>query len=740
METASKSVEKSGEWGVDGMTCTSCASSLESMLGHLHGVSSASVNYANRRVRVAYDPTETGEEAFVRTAADLGYHLITGSEESQEETLDKQDQLRLVSLRRKVITAIAFSIPVFVLSMFFPALFPGERWVLLVLSLPVLVYGGGEFYVNAWKRLLHGTTSMDTLVALSTGAAFIFSTFNTIFPSFLADRGMIPHVYYESAVIIITLILLGRWLEERARQGTSSAIRSLIRLRPAQVTVVRNGKEMTLSLKDVGNGDLCLLKTGNAVPVDGKLKRGELLVDESMLTGEAAPVARKRGDRLYAGTMILQGSGQVVARATGGQTLLAGIIRQVREAQASKPDIQHVVDRVASVFVPVVILLAVISSGIWWFAGPEPQLTHAFTILITVLIIACPCALGLATPTALMVGIGRAAENGILIRDANTLEVAHKIDTLILDKTGTLTRGKPEVREEWTDRDCRAVQRKRFASLEKSSAHPLSVAITNHLNINELYDVNEYRENAGKGITGIIQGQRYYAGTREWLQENNLSIPSELEKKLAGWTEKAYTVVLFGGEGHVIMALALADAVKPGAGEVIGRLKEAGITVRLLSGDTPSVTARVAAETGIDLYAGGLKPDDKGDRIAQLQQQGHRVAMAGDGINDAEALVRADVGIAMGSGTDVAMESAGMTLIGSDLALIPVAFALSHATIRTIRQNLFWAFIYNLIALPVAAGILYPVFLINPMTAGAAMALSSVSVVANSLRLKKTRL
>jgi len=617
---------------------------------------------------------------------------------------------------------------------------PYENWIMMALSIPVLFWSGSEFFVIAWKKLKHFSANMDTLVALSTGVAFIFSVFNTINPTYFMSKGVMAHVYYESAVIIITLILLGRFFEEKAKGKTSSAIKKLIGLKPKQVTAIRNGEEVIISYEEILKGEMILLKPGDKVPVDGKVKKGESFIDESMISGEPIPVEKTKGSNVFSGTINQKGALRIIATKIGGDTLLSQIIKLVEQAQSSKPAIQKLADKVAGIFVPIVIGLAIVTYIIWYIFGPDSS--YALVTLITVLIIACPCALGLATPTALMVGIGKGAEQGILIKDAQALETAYKIDTLILDKTGTITEGRPKVTDLiWQDGINASELEKVVLAMESQSEHPIAEAIVQLLRKKntETITTTSFTSITGMGAESVVDNIIYKIGNQKLMIQNNIGIPNELGQKADNLKSEAKTVVYVSKEDKVVGIIAVADKVKETAIVAIKQIQQMGVEVHMLTGDNEQ-TAKVISDTvGIEYFQANVMPADKGDFVKKLQNEGKIVAMAGDGINDSHALAQADVGIAMGSGTDIAMESAGITLMNSDLKQISKAIKLSKATMQTIRQNLFWAFIYNLIAIPVAAGILYPIngFLLNPMIAGAAMSMSSISVLLNSLRLKK---
>lgn len=729
---------------VGGMTCASCAVSLESYLSPLEGVFKVNVNYPNQNVYIEYDQNQIPVEKLKEKAAEIGYEILIGSKEDTDKQFEENEEKRLKSLRLKLIVSSVFSIPVFIISMFLMGMIPYENWIMLILSTPVLFWGGSEFYVNAWKKLKHLSSNMDTLVALSTGIAFSFSLFNTIYPSYFISRGLTPHVYYESAVIIISLILLGRYLEEKAKSKTSSAIKKMMGLQPKQVTAIRNGEEQVIPLAEILVGDLIVLKPGDKVPVDGTVKKGTSFIDESMISGEPIPLSKEKGDKVFAGTINQKGSLRIIADKVGKSTLLAQIIALVEQAQSSKPKIQKLVDKIAGIFVPIVMLLAVISFGIWYFFGPEPKFTYAILTLITVLIIACPCALGLATPTALMVGIGKGAQQGILIKDAQSLETAYKVDALVLDKTGTITQGKPMVTDVFwlpeNDEAQKNIMTNVIYAMESQSEHPLAEAIVRHFKSEEIgsIDIDGFDSITGMGAKAVFEKRTYYAGNEKLMRDKELEISDDLNKRAAQLKSQAKTVIYFGCDNKVALIIAIADQVKEGMSEIIQKIKDMGIQIYMLTGDNKETAKVIANEVGITNFKADVMPADKGNFVKELQEKGHTVAMAGDGINDSHALAQANVGIAMGTGTDVAMESAGITLINSDLKQIEMAIKLSKLTMQTIRQNLFWAFIYNLIAIPIAAGVMYPIngFLLNPMIAGAAMSFSSISVLLNSLRLR----
>ncbi len=727
---------------VSGMTCASCAISLESYLKPLEGVVQVSVNYPNQSVVLDYDCRIISMETIQQKAKEIGYDILIEKDNGISKAFEEIEKKRLISLKSKLIFSAVFSVPIFIIAMFFMGKIPYENWIMMFLSIPVLFWSGSEFFVIAWRKLQHFSANMDTLVALSTGVAFTFSVFNTVYPQYFLNNGVTPHVYYESAVIIISLILLGRFFEEQAKSKTSSAIKKLMGLKPKQVTVIRNGEEQIILFEEIMKGEHIILKPGDKVPVDGKVKKGESFIDESMISGEPIPVMKTKGDDVFAGTINQKGALRIIATKVGNETLLSQIIQLVEQAQASKPTIQKLADRVAGIFVPVVIGISILTFIVWYAIGPEPSYTYALLTLITVLIIACPCALGLATPTALMVGIGKGAEQGILIKDAQSLETAFKVDTLILDKTGTITEGKPMVTDiVWAD-ETKSVQLGNILlAIESQSEHPIAEALVKHLKkeTTTLIHAESFESITGMGAKVVVEGTVYRAGNERLMLANDIIIPNDLSQKAETLKSEAKTVVYFSAGNKVEAIIAVADRVKESTISAMQQIQQMGIDVYMLTGDNEQTAAVIANKVGIKHFRANVMPAYKGNFVKELQERGKVVAMAGDGINDSHALAQSDVGIAMDSGTDIAMESAGITLIHSDLRQIAKAIMLSKATMRTIRQNLFWAFIYNLIAIPVAAGVLYPMFgfILNPMIAGAAMSMSSISVLTNSLRLKK---
>lgn len=730
---------------VTGMSCASCASSIESMISAQQGVQKAEVNYATQSLKVTFDPGTVSPAGLQQSVQAIGYDLITDTENSR----DKQEiiqQGQYQSLKKRITWASALTIPVVITGMAFMDL-PYASYIMLLLTAPVLFIAGSNFFTGAFKQARHGRANMDTLVVLSTGTAFLFSVFNTLYPEFWYRQGLQPHVYFEAASVVIVFIMLGKLLEEKAKSNTSSAIKKLIGLQPKTVLMVTGVGEVELDVKSVLVGYKLIIRPGDKIPVDGTVYEGSSYVDESMISGEPVAVEKKTGDRVLAGTLNQKGSFRFIAENVGGDTMLAQIIQLVQDAQGSKAPVQKLVDKVAGIFVPVVMLIALISFGIWFFVGGQHALTQGLLAMVTVLVIACPCALGLATPTAIMVGIGKGAETGILIKDANALESGYKVNAVVMDKTGTITEGKPVVNElVWSSsatlnqKNLQAV----LLSMEVQSEHPLAASVVAHLKAAGVSSVTVslFDSITGRGVSSLYEGQFYFAGSHKLIEEKNIKIPEELVEKVKGFVQLAQTVIYFANDQEVLGIVSLTDKIKAGSAEAVSQLQKQGIAVYMITGDNALTAAVIAAEAGIENFRADTLPSEKAGFIRQLQSEGKVVAMVGDGINDSQALAQADVSIAMGKGSDIAMEVAGITLISGDLRQVPKALRLSKLTVRTIRQNLFWAFIYNLIGIPIAAGILYPVngFLLNPMIAGAAMALSSVSVVGNSLRLKYLKL
>ena len=725
------------------MTCAACAVSVESIIKQTSGVKNASVNYANHSALVEWNPKEIDVNGIQNAVRTIGYDLVVSSD-NPDKIQEEAKELAYDNLKKRTIWSAILSFPVVIIGMFFMDM-PGANWISLSLSAPVVFYFGKGFFISALKKLKHRSANMDTLVALSTGIAFLFSTFNTIYPEFWHQRGLHAHVYFEAASVIIVFISIGKLLEEKAKSNTSSAIKKLIGLQPKTVKILRNNQETEIAIGDVKINDLILVRPGEKIAVDGVVMEGSSFVDESMISGEPVPVEKKENSKVFAGTINQKGSLRFKAEKVGSDTLLAQIINMVQEAQGSKAPVQKLVDIIAGIFVPVVIGIAILTFISWMIFGGENAFTHALLNSITVLVIACPCALGLATPTAIMVGVGKGAENNILIKDAESLEIAHKVNALILDKTGTITEGKPEVTDLiWSSGSGTDELKNILYTIEARSEHPLAEAVVSKLNEENvaLVGLANFESITGMGVQAKWQGSMYLIGTKTLLAKNNIGIDSKREAVVLQLQEEAKTVFYFSNDKEVLAIIAIADTIKVSSKLAIQQLKERGIEVYMLTGDNRQTAKAVAAQVGITQYKSEVMPSDKAEFIKTLQGQGKVVAMVGDGINDSQALAQADISIAMGKGSDIAMDVAKMTLITSDLRSIPKALNLSKQIVNGIRQNLFWAFIYNLIGIPIAAGILYPLngFLLNPMIAGAAMALSSVSVVGNSLRLKRLKL
>lgn len=723
-----------------GMSCASCAARVDKTLNGLPGVYQATVNYATAIAQVEYNPKVCSDAILQSAVQDAGYDLLV---DTGEDVTNKAEEIRLAryrKIKRRTVVALLLSLPIMVISMFFEDI-SSLKYVLWILATPVVFGLGREFYINAWRQLKHGTSNMDTLVAVSTGIAYTFSVFNLLFPDFWLSRGIEPHIYFEAASVIIAFILLGRLLEERAKQNTSTAIKKLIGLQPKTVTIIVDSDERTVPITAVQKGDTILVKPGERIAVDGMVVTGESYVDESMLNGEPVPLHKQSGEKVFAGTINQKGTFRFIADKIGSDTMLAQIIRMVQDAQGSKAPVQKLVDRIARFFVPAIISISIIAFVAWIFLAPTNGFTNGLLAMVTVLIIACPCALGLATPTAIMVGIGKGAEKGILIKDAQSLEIAQKIDTIILDKTGTITAGHPVVVESLWENGFEH-SRKILYSLEKLSEHPLSDAVVNTLQNEKEISIDKFENVPGKGVKGVVGSQTYYVGNLSLLNDNHITIASHLQELANKWTQKAKTLVWFADSTQAIAAIALTDEIKQTSAEAISQLQKMGVEVYMLTGDNAISAQAISRKVGINHYKAGVLPNEKAQFIKELQANGKTVGMVGDGINDSAALAQADLSIAMGQGSDIAVDTAMATILSSDLLKIPETIRLSQLTIKTIYQNLFWAFIYNLIGIPIAAGIFYSVngFLLNPMWASAAMAFSSVSVVLNSLRLKRKRI
>jgi Cu2+-exporting ATPase len=728
-----------------GMTCAGCAASVQSMIAAQPGVNSADVNYATQSVNITFQPSLIQPEAFQGAVQSIGYDLILDQQNGKEQQEEAQTA-QYLSLKKRTIASGILTLPVVAIGMFYMEM-PFANYIMLVLTTPVLFFYGRNFFINAWKQARHGRANMDSLVALSTGIAYLFSVFNTFCPEFWEARGLHPHVYFEAAAVVIVFIMLGKLLEENAKSNTSSAIKKLIGLQPKTVHLMTPNGAIEIEVEAVKKGDRLLVRPGEKVAVDGEVVTGASYVDESMITGEPVAVLKEVGTKVFAGTINQKGSFQFNAEKVGKETMLSQIIKLVQDAQGSKAPVQKLVDKVAGIFVPIVMAIALLTLVTWVIAGGGNGFTHGLMAMVTVLVIACPCALGLATPTAIMVGIGKGAETGILIKDAEALESGYKVNAVILDKTGTLTEGKPELTQIlWLDqfKGDQGLMEQVLFTLEKHSEHPLAEAVVRYFEKGAVQTIElaDFESLTGKGVKGMFNGDAYFVGSHRMLTELKIEIPEYLNQEIKQLQEKAQTVIYFTGNAKVIAIMTIADKIKPGSKQAVEALQAQGIAVYMLTGDNQRTAAAVALQVGISHYRAEVLPADKADLVKDLQRQGNVVAMIGDGINDSQALAQADLSIAMGKGSDIAIDVAKITLISSDLRQVPKALRLSALTVKTIRQNLFWAFVYNIIGIPLAAGILFPVngFLLNPMIAGAAMALSSVSVVSNSLRLKFAKL
>jgi P-type Cu+ transporter len=750
---------------IGGISCASCVATIEGALRLTSGVVSATVNFATNAATVEFAPATVTVGELRHAIRDAGYEpleIAVGDSPADHEQAAREREIR--ALRRKFVTGVALTVPVLLGSMHhWLPWSPGilrNPWVLLLLTTPVQFWVGAHFYRGAWAALRHKTSDMNTLIAVGTSAAYFYSLVMTIAPEFFQARGIAPAVHYETAAVIITLILLGRLLEAMAKGRTSQAMKRLMGLRAKTARVVRSGTETDIPVDEVRIGDLVVVRPGEKIPVDGVVREGSSAVDESMLTGESLPVDKKPGDPVIGATLNKTGAFRFEATKVGRDTVLAQIIRLVEEAQGSKAPIQRVADYVASIFVPTVIGIAGLTFLAWWILGPKPAFLFAMLNFVAVLIIACPCSLGLATPTAIMVGTGKGAELGILIRSGESLETAHKVRTVVLDKTGTLTKGEPQVTDIVPTADCRvpgvgpktadvgprtldaaAAELLRLAaSLERDSEHPLGAAIVRRAKGEAvtLSDVEGFEAVPGHGVRGKVDRRMILLGTRRFLAESGIEV-GEFAGAAETLAAQGKTPMFVAVDGRAAGLIAVADTLKESSARAVQALRRLGLEVIMITGDNRRTATAIATQAGIDRVLAEVLPERKAEEIRKLQAHGKVVAMIGDGINDAPALAQADVGIAIGTGTDVAMEASDITLIRGDLTSAVTAIQLSQRTMRTIKQNLFWAFIYNILGIPLAAGALYPFFglLLDPMVASAAMALSSVSVVSNSLRLRR---
>ncbi|MBE9212943.1 copper-translocating P-type ATPase [Plectonema cf. radiosum LEGE 06105] len=739
-----------------GMSCASCANSIEKAINSVPGVSECNVNFGAEQATVKYNPQKTDIKQIQDAVDAAGYsanplqeqEMITG--EDDEEKAARIAESR--ELMHKLIVGGVISIILIVGSLpmmtglhlpFIPT-WLHNPWLQLVLTVPVQFWCGYGFYIGTWKALKRRNATMDTLIALGTSAAFFYSLFATVFPDFFINQGLMPEVYYETAAVVITLILLGKFFENRAKGQTSEAIRKLIGLQARDARVIRNGEEIDVPIQEVQLGDIILVRPGEKIPVDGEVIQGRSTVDEAMVTGESVPAKKQPGDEVIGATINKTGSFKFRATRVGKDTVLSQIVQLVKQAQGSKAPIQRLADQVTGWFVPVVIAIAICTFVIWYTLG---NISLALVTTVSVLIIACPCALGLATPTSVMVGTGKGAENGILIKGAESLELAHKIQTIILDKTGTLTEGKPTVTNFITvggtanQNELKLI--KLAASLERNSEHPLAEAVVRYAEYQnvEITDVDNFEAVAGSGVQGYVSDKLVQIGTQRWLEELGIDTNLFGEQKQT-WESLGQTVIWIAVDGQVEALMGIADTLKATSIEAVRVMQKLGLSVVMLTGDNRPTAEAIASEVGISLVFAEVRPDQKAAVVKSLQQQGKIVAMVGDGINDAPALAQADVGMAIGTGTDVAIAASDITLISGDLRSIVTAIKLSRATINNIRQNLFFAFFYNVLGIPIAAGILFPIFgwLLNPIIAGGAMAFSSVSVVTNALRLRNFKL
>lgn len=723
---------------LNGMTCASCVNKVQAALQNVPGVELARVNLAERSALITGKATP---EALVAAVEKAGY----GAEMIQDETKrrERQQQTAQANMKRfrwQAALGLAVGVPLMAWGVFggSMSLTPETQlpWLMVgIITLAVMVFAGGHFYRNAWRSLMNGSATMDTLVALGTGAAWLYSISVNLWPDFFPMEAR--HLYYEASAMIIGLINLGHAMEQRARQRSSQALERLLDLTPPTARLVTEQGEQSIPLSEVQLGMTLRLTTGDRIPVDGEIVQGEVWIDEAMLTGEALPQQKGVGDTVHAGTVVDDGSVLFRAAAIGTQTTLARIIKLVRQAQSSKPEIGKLADRISAVFVPTVVAIALFSAAIWYFFGPQPQLVYTLVIATTVLIIACPCALGLATPMSIISGVGRAAEFGVLVRDADALQQASNLDTLVFDKTGTLTEGQPRVVEIITFNQVDEQQALRWAAaLEQGASHPLARAIVEHAKGQTLPTVEQFRTLRGSGVSGEVEGVQLLLGNAKLLQENQIAT-DELTQQIQQQAERGITPVLLAANGKPAALIAIRDPLRSDSVSALQRLHQQGYQLVMLTGDNPVTANAIAKEAGIDRVIAGVLPDGKAEAIKQLQAQGHRVAMVGDGINDAPALAQADVGIAMGGGSDIAIETAAITLMRHSLNGVADALALSKATLRNMKQNLLGAFIYNALGIPIAAGVLYPLTgtLLSPVVAGAAMALSSITVVSNANRL-----
>ncbi len=745
------------------MSCASCAVTIENALKKQKGVNSAVVNFLTRQATIDYDPEKIDSGVLINAVESTGYHPEVDTEPPKHKMhqmptgemmegdshdhakMESEAEIRLLRIKFIFGAVTSAIILLIVFTNILPIDIKIKNYVMLFLATPVQIWLGAQFYKSAYRALKHFKANMDTLIALGTTAAYLYSAAITIFPNFFLRAGIFADTYFDTAAVILTLIILGKFLESRAKGRASEAIQKLLKLQAKTAIIIRENNEIKIPIEEVKSGDIIVVKPGEKVPVDGIITEGYSSIDESMITGESIPVEKKVGDEVVGATINKTGNFQFKATKVGAETALAQIVKLVQEAQGSKAPIQKLADIVSGIFVPVVLVIAVAAFILWMFFAPALSppaggFTFALVVAVTVLIIACPCALGLATPTAILVGTGKGAENGILIRDAEKLEIFNKVNTFVFDKTGTLTKGKPEV----TDIiNLSGIEILRFtASLEKKSEHSLAEAIVRKAKEKKLNLLEPQQFNAipGKGIEGTINGQKIYFGNRKLMEREKINT-DDIEKQITALENEGKTVMILALDNSIAGLIAVADTLKDYSKETVSALHKMGIKTIMITGDNARTAKAIGKQVGIDDILADVLPEDKASKIKELQKEGV-VAMVGDGINDAPALAQANIGVAIGSGTDVAMEAADVTLISEDLRKVSQAIQLSKATMRTIRGNLFWAFIYNIIGIPIAAGVLYPFFgiLLNPIIASAAMAFSSLFVVLNSLRLKKVKM
>ncbi|BDS13696.1 heavy metal translocating P-type ATPase [Aureispira anguillae] len=723
-------------YNIEGLSCASCAASAQKILGRTKGVGNVRVNYATKTAAIAVEQETIGLDGLNDRLSKLGFKLYPKSRTAHKERQERE-QKALHTLKMQLIRGSIFVLPLFVIAMFMPEI-PNANFIMFGLTLPILWWSGRHFFSSAFKQATVLKANMDTLVALGTGTAFLFSTFNTFFPFVLESYGIIPHVYFEAVGVLLVFVLLGKYLEAKASRQTSSAIEALLAMQVPTVQLLEEGVEKKMPIEVIQLGDVLKIRPGDVIPLDGKIIEGTAHLDESMLTGESKWISKRMGDEVLAGTILQQGSFLLEVTRGGEDTVLAQIITLVEQAQSTQVPIQKLVDKIAAVFVPVVILIALMTFVFWLTNG---LWVEGLVNAVAVLVVACPCALGLATPTAITIGIGEAAKRGILIRNIESLERISKIDAIVLDKTGTITEGKPEITQmDWKAGSTRDLEETLLA-LENESEHPIAQAIVHYYEkkgITAKEPVHNFANYTGLGLKGTVKGVDYWLGNKQLMEQEQISIAPSLQKNAQKYEQEGCTLVFFATKNAVLAVLGLNDVIKERSAEAIFLLKKEGKKIYMLTGDNEGTARRVAKKVGIQNYQANVMPQDKIAFVQELQQRKEKVMMVGDGVNDAPALAQADVGIAMNNGTSVAIESADVVLRNNDLEQLGTLANIASDMLRIIRQNLFWAFIYNIILIPVAAGILYPWgILLNPMVAGGAMALSSVFVVMNSLRLKQ---